>query len=52
MASSEAAIHASTAKDGEMDGRLKGGHDMSRSGIYAASATTLFRPLRLALYSA
>jgi len=28
MAGLEPAIHASTAQDGEMDGRVKPGHDM------------------------
>jgi len=28
MAGLDPAIHASTAQDFEMDGRLKGGHDM------------------------
>jgi hypothetical protein len=28
MAGLDPAIHASTARDFEMDGRLKGGHDM------------------------
>jgi hypothetical protein len=32
MAGLDPAIHASTAQDFDMDGRLKGGHDM-RSGL-------------------